>query len=102
MDTDLLQAVREAGIEAEELARAQLAKKSIARPQKEKEKEAAPKGKLEQKATTAKEKEKAPAVSTGGLGPNKNDKFPEQVSRYMLGGSGKHPRGVRWKVQCMA
>ena len=34
--------------------------------------------KQEQKATTAKEKEKAPAVSTGGLGPNKNDKFPEQ------------------------
>ena len=49
VDTDLLQAVREAGIEEEELARALLAKKSIARPQKEKEKEAAPKGKLEQK-----------------------------------------------------
>ena len=78
VDTDLLQAVREAGIEEEELARALLAKKSIARPQKEKEKEAAPKGKLEQKPTTAKEKEKAPAVSNEGLGPNKNDKFPEQ------------------------
>ena len=66
------------GIEEEELARVLLAKKSIARPQKEKEKEAAPKGQLEQKATTAKKKEKAPAVSTRGLGPNKNDKFTEQ------------------------
>ena len=78
VDADLLQAVREAVIEEEALARALLAKRSIARPQKEKEKEAAPKGKLEQKATTAKEKEKAPAVSTGGTGPNKIDKFPEK------------------------
>ena len=68
----------EAGIEEEELARALLAKKSIAWPQKEKEKEAAPKGQLEQKATTAKEKEKAPAVFTGGLGSNKNYTFPEE------------------------
>ena len=64
-------------MEEEELARALLTKKSIARPQKEKEKEAAGKVKLEQKATTAKEKEKPPAVSTRRLGPNKNDKFPE-------------------------
>ena len=55
-----------------------MAKKQIARPQKETEKEAAPKGKLEQMATPAREKEKAPAVSTGGRGPNKNDKFPEE------------------------
>ena len=41
---DLLHAVREVGIEEEELARALAAKKQIARPQKEKEKEAAPKG----------------------------------------------------------
>ena len=54
-----------------------MAKTSIARPQKEKEKKATPQEKLEQKTTTAKEKERAPAVSTGGLGPNKNDKFPE-------------------------
>ena len=40
VDTDLQQAVREAGIEEEKQARALLAKKSIARPQKEKEKEA--------------------------------------------------------------
>ena len=77
-DGDLLHAVREAGIEEEELARALAAKKQIARPQKEKEKEAAPKGKLEQKALPAKEKLRGPAVSTGGMGPNKNDKFPEQ------------------------
>ena len=77
-DGDLLHAVQEAGIEEEELARALTAKKLIARPQKEKEKEAAPKGKLEQKAAQAKEKERAPTVTTGGLWPNKNDKFPEQ------------------------
>ena len=77
-DADLLHAVREAGIEEVELARALSAKKQIARPQKEKEKEAAPKGKPEQKAAQAKEKERGPAVTTGGMGPNKNDKFPEQ------------------------
>ena len=77
-DIDQLQIVREAGIEEEELARALLGKRSIARPQKEKKREAATKGKQAQKATTAKEKEKAPAVSTGGLGPNKNDRFPDQ------------------------
>ena len=70
--------MREVGIEEEELARALLAKKSIAHSQKEKEKEAALKERLEQKATIAKEREKAPAVSTGGLGPNKNDKFPQR------------------------
>ena len=32
---------------------------------------------LEQKAAQAKEKERAPAVTTRGLRPNKNDKFPE-------------------------
>ena len=77
-DADLMQAMRKVGLEEEELTRALLAKKSMFHPQKEKEKEAAHKGKQEQKATTAKEKEKAPAVPTGGLGPNKNDKFPEQ------------------------
>ena len=41
-DTDLLQAIREAGIEEEECARALSATKQIAQPQKEKEKEAAP------------------------------------------------------------
>ena len=46
-DSDLLHAVRDAGIKEEELARALAAKKQIARPQKVKEKEAAPKGKLE-------------------------------------------------------
>ena len=76
---DLLHAVRAAGIEEEELARALAAKKQIARPQKEKEKEVVPKGKTEQKAAQAKEKEKRPAVSTGGKGPNINDKFPEQA-----------------------
>ena len=37
VDTDLLQAIREVGIEEEELAMALLAKKPIARPQKEQE-----------------------------------------------------------------
>ena len=60
----------------EELARALVAKKLIARPQKEKEKEAAPKGKPEQKV--AQTKEKRPVVTTNGKGPNINDKFPEQ------------------------
>ena len=41
---DLLHTVREVGKEEEELARALVAKKQIARPQKEKEKEAARKG----------------------------------------------------------
>ena len=57
-DADLLNAVREAGIEEEQLARALVAKKSMARPQKEKEKDAAPKG--EQKPVKGKEREKAP------------------------------------------
>ena len=73
---DLLHAVQEAGIEEEELARALAAKKQVTCHQKEKEKEAAPTGKPEQKAATAKEKERGPAVTTGGTGPNKNDKFP--------------------------
>ena len=57
-DADLLQAVREAGIEEEELARATAAKKGMSHPQIEKEKEAVPKGKteLEQKAVKATEK----------------------------------------------
>ena len=46
-DGDLLQAVQEAGIEEEELARALAVKKQIARPQQEKEKDVAPKGKPE-------------------------------------------------------
>ena len=74
---DLLHVVQEAGIEEEELAQALTAKKLIAQPQKEKEKDAAPKGKLEEKAAQAREKERAPVVTTGGLRPNKNDKFPE-------------------------
>ena len=73
IDGDLLHAVREAGIEEEELARALVAKKLIARPLKEKEKEATPKGKLEQKVTQTKEKEKGPVVTTSGTGPNIND-----------------------------
>ena len=77
-DADLLPAVREVWIEEKELTQALSAKKEIARPQKEKEKEAAPKGKPEQKAAQAKEKERGPAVTTGGTGPNKNDKFPAQ------------------------
>ena len=77
-DVDLLHTVRKPGIEEEELTRALSSKMQIAQPQKEKEKEAAPKGKLEQKAAQAKEKERGPAVTIGGTGPNKNDKFPEQ------------------------
>ena len=77
-DADLLQAVREAGIEEEELARATMAKKAMVRPQKEKEKEAVPKGKMELKANTAKGKEKAPAKATGGTGPAVKDKYPDQ------------------------
>ena len=60
-DADLLQAVREAGIEEEELARVMIAKKAMVRPQKEKEKEAVPKAKMELKADKAKEKDKTPA-----------------------------------------
>ena len=75
-DGDQLYAVREAEIVEEELARALAAKKQIAQPQKEKEKEAAPKGKPEQKV--AQTKQKGPAVTTGGMGPTINDKFPVQ------------------------
>ena len=77
-DADLLQAVQEAGIEEEELARATVAKKSMARPQKEKEKEVVPKGKTEQKAVKAMDKDQAPAKGTGGTGPAVKDKYPEQ------------------------
>ena len=77
-DGDLLHAVWEAGIEEQELAGALAAKKQIARPQKEKEKEAAPKARQEQKAIQTKKKERAPAVTTVGMGRNKNDKFPAQ------------------------
>ena len=77
-DADLLQAVREAGIEEEELARAITAKKGRVRPQKEKEKEAVPKGKTEQKAIKATEKEQSPAKGAGGIGPAVKDKYPEQ------------------------
>ena len=77
-DADLLQAVREAGIEEKELARAITAKKSMVRPQKEKEKEAVPKGKSEQKAAKATEKEQFPVKGTGGTGPAVKDKYPEQ------------------------
>ena len=76
IDGYLLHAVREAGIEEEELARALAAKKQISRPQKEKEKEAAPKGKPKQKV--AQTKEQGPVVTTSGKGPNINDKFPKQ------------------------
>ena len=63
-DADLLQAVREAGIEEQELARATTAKKTMSRPQKEKEREAVPKGKTKQKDKKATDKEKAPAKVT--------------------------------------
>ena len=73
-DADLLNAVREAGIEEEELARALIAKKSMARPQKEKD--AAPKG--EQKPVKGKEKEKAPEKASGSTGPAVKDKYPDK------------------------
>ena len=79
-DTDLLNAVCEAGIEEEEFARALVAKKSMARPQKEKD--AAPKG--EQKPVKGKEKEKAPEKASGSTGPAVKDKYPDQE---MLWGS---------------
>ena len=75
-DADYLQAVREVGIEEEELARAMIAKKAMVRPQKEKKKEVVPK--KEMKADKAKEKEKAPAKATGGTGPAVKDKYPDQ------------------------
>ena len=77
-DADLLQAVREAGIEEEELARATVAKKAMVRPQKEKEKEVVPKGKTEPKDGKFKEKEKTTAKVTGGTGPAVKDKYPDQ------------------------
>ena len=77
-NADLLQAVREAGIEEEELARAITAKKSMAQPQKEKEKKVVPKWKTEQKAAKATEKEQSPVKGTGGTGPAVKDKYPEQ------------------------
>ena len=79
-DADLLNAVREAGIEEEELARALVAKKSMARPQKEKEKDAAPKG--EQQPVKGKEKEKAPEKASGSTGPAVKDKYPDQEIRW--------------------
>ena len=81
-DADLLNAVRKAEIEEEELARALVVKKSIARPQREKEKDAAPKG--EQKPVKGKEKEKAPEKASGSTGPAVKDKYLDQE---MLWGS---------------
>ena len=77
-DADLLQAIREAGIEEEELARAMIAKKSMVRPQKEKEKEAVLKARTEQKAVKATEQEQGPVKGTGATGPAVKDKYPEQ------------------------
>ena len=74
-DTDLLQAVREADIEEEELARSRIAKKAMVRPQKEKEKDTVLKGKTEPKADKAKEKDKSPAKVTVGTGPTVKDKY---------------------------
>ena len=88
-DADLLHAVREAGIEEEELARVVIVKKSMARPQKEKEKEAVPKGKTEQKAT---EKEQSPIKGMGGMGPAVKDKYPEQ--EILWGSFAEAVRGV--------
>ena len=76
-EADLLQAVREEGIEGEELARATAAKKTMARPQKEKEREAVPRGRMEKKAEKATDKEKAPAKATGCTGPAVKDKYPD-------------------------
>ena len=75
-DADLLNAVQEAGIEEEELARALVTKKSMARPRKEMEKDAAPKG--EQKPVKGKEREKAPEKASGGTGTAIKDKYPDQ------------------------
>ena len=75
-DADLLNTVREAEIEEEELARALVAKKSMARPQKEKEKDAAPRE--GQKPVKGKEKEKAPEKASGSTGPAVKDKYPDQ------------------------
>ena len=77
-DADLLQAVQEAEIEEEELARATAAKKTMAHPQKEKEKEAVPKGKMEQKAEKATDKEKAPAKAMESTGPTVKDNYLDQ------------------------
>ena len=85
-DGDLLHIVWEAAMLEKELARVLVVKKLITRCQKENAKEAAPKDKPEQQAAQAQEKERAPAVTTKGLGLNKNDKFPEQE---ILGGSFK-------------
>ena len=70
-NADLLNTVREAGIEGEELASALVAKKSMAQPQKDKN--AAPKG--EQKPVKGKEKEKAPEKASGSTGPAVKDKY---------------------------
>ena len=75
-NADLLNTVREAGIEEEELARALDAKKTMVRPEKEKEKDAAPKGK--QKPVKGKEKEKATLKALGGTALAVKDKYPDQ------------------------
>ena len=77
-DADLRHAVRAAGIEEEELARALSAKKQITCPQKEKEKVADQKGNTSQKAEKPREKIAAPTKVIGGMGPDKWDKFPGQ------------------------
>ena len=77
-DADRLQAVQEAGIKEEELARITIVKKAMVRPQKEKEKNTVPKGKTEPKADKAMEKDQTPTKVTGGTGPVVKDKYPVQ------------------------
>ena len=72
-DADLLNTVREASIEEEELAMALAAKKTMIRSQKEK----VTATKTEQKAVKDKEQEKAPEKASGGTGPASKDKYPD-------------------------
>ena len=77
-DADLLHTVREAGIGEQEFARALSGKKLITRPQKEKETVADQKGNTGQMAEKPREKFRAPVRVTGGVGPDKWDKFLDQ------------------------
>ena len=83
--------VREAGIKEEELARALVTKKSMARPQKEKD--AAPNG--EQKPVKGKEKEKAPEKASGSTRPAVKDKYPDQ--EILWGSFSEATKGVTEK-----
>ena len=79
-NADLLHAVREAGIEEEELARALSTKKQIARPQKEKERKLLLKGNRSRKPPRPRKRKGALLSPQGERAPTKTTNFLSKKS----------------------